>query len=723
MINYHGITHHAQLSVMPPAQQIGRLIKQNIIYEQPMTQFKGLTTDMRGRDLQGYAVCKDFQNIQTKSNQENRLVNIAKLDFKEQYPQRKPKTKSGYIPDIRPSELDLLSKMKDDNTKMLIIKLLQAKSIGQDTLRKGSVQQQAKLQIAYDDLRNRYEQVYRDYKGLDVEVELTKLLKPFRESVVAIYGVSLEELNRLNSEIPVAQDALIGKTVDPMKITADDQAEISTKVREQAQRLTEIEEANEKEKEARVAKEIHDIKVQHELEQKYAESKIVRTFTETELTDIIDRLNAMVFELEEIEHGVIDSARGIELRKEIYHLLTTEPANYDDYVDLIKITMAISSPEISSSWFQILQDAVHKLDIHIDTAKKERKTEVAEIRTLFSSTLNKLKEFTKLDGRKTSDTDLRLMIYRKLEETGAIELDPTTSYLSFAEAMKDLAHSDLDTLKNVSIMLEEFIKEIDDRISVLDSRAEKEKHDKKEKDDLDERIRQNEEDERLEALAEAQRVIDQKKEEDDQEVARLEKKKKRQQDKLDREAKEQKEKTEKEADRIAEKKKKKDADIARLKIIETDRKQKERDEKKQETDKSNTLAAKTTRHIAMANRFLQDSNTRYKSLPGDLNDIGNMTKHRSAMYTNLNGQNVVMCFDCSTDPITKLGDIKEFTGYSTHSRGGKHQKNAETRKDSMKQIHGTGVGKVGKVYAGRGTEAQSMSTTMALRSAIAKIVQ
>ena len=41
----------------------------------------------------------------------------------------------------------------------------------------------------------------------------------------------------------------------------------------------------------------------------------------------------------------------------------------------------------------------------------------------------------------------------------------------------------------------------------------------------------------------------------------------------------------------------------------------------------------------------------------------------------------------------------------------------------MKQIQGTGVGKVGKVYAGRGTEAQSMSTTMALRSAIAKIVQ
>ena len=82
-----------------------------------------------------------------------------------------------------------------------------------------------------------------------------------------------------------------------------------------------------------------------------------------------------------------------------------------------------------------------------------------------------------------------------------------------------------------------------------------------------------------------------------------------------------------------------------------------------------------------------------------------------------------LCFDCSTDPITKLGDIKEFTGYSTHSRGGKHQKNAETREESMKKIHGTGVGKVGKVYAGRGTEAQSMSTTMALRSAIAKIVQ
>ena len=140
---------------------------------------------------------------------------------------------------------------------MLIIKLLQAKSIGQDTLRKGTPQQQAKLQIAYDDLRNRYEQVYRDYKGLDVEVELTKLLEPFKKSVTEIYGITLEELNRLNKDIPVQQEALAvavgadGKKdethvpstapLDPNALLTTDQSNILKTVQEQARKLAEAE--------------------------------------------------------------------------------------------------------------------------------------------------------------------------------------------------------------------------------------------------------------------------------------------------------------------------------------------------------------------------------------------------------------------------------------------------------------------------------------------------
>ena len=67
----------------------------------------------------------------------------------EQYPQPKVRT-NGINIDIKPSELDMLTKLKDDNTKMFIIQLLNAKAIGFDTLKKGTADQQAKVQKAYD---------------------------------------------------------------------------------------------------------------------------------------------------------------------------------------------------------------------------------------------------------------------------------------------------------------------------------------------------------------------------------------------------------------------------------------------------------------------------------------------------------------------------------------------------------------------------------------------
>ena len=246
MFNYNGPTRYAQLILSPPIQQVGRLAKPNPIHELPKTPFKGLTTDMRGRDDLGYAICKDFRVDSEKANLSRRLVNPYKINHKEQYPQRKPKTiSSKTIPDIRPSELDLLSKMSNDNTKMLIIKMLQAKAIGQDMLGKGTVQQQSKLQVEYDLLRNRYQQLYQDYKGIDIEDKLAELIIPFKQAVKEIYGISLEELNRLNKDISVEQSVLekVRKKLADEKIT-----ENSTTLRDfQQQQL--IEEVEEKGKE------------------------------------------------------------------------------------------------------------------------------------------------------------------------------------------------------------------------------------------------------------------------------------------------------------------------------------------------------------------------------------------------------------------------------------------------------------------------------------------
>ena len=60
MFDYRGNPPHAKLILLPDQPQVGRLVKPNIVYEQPMIPFTGLTTDMRGRDLLRYAICKYF---------------------------------------------------------------------------------------------------------------------------------------------------------------------------------------------------------------------------------------------------------------------------------------------------------------------------------------------------------------------------------------------------------------------------------------------------------------------------------------------------------------------------------------------------------------------------------------------------------------------------------------------------------------------------------------
>ena len=163
---------------------------------------------MRGRDGMGYAVRKEFKEVLPKSNLSSRLVNPVQRF--EQYPQPKAKIDKNTTMDIRPSELDILSKLKDDNKKMLIIQLFQAKAIGSDLLKKGTPDQQARLQIAYDNLRARYEQIYRNTKSMhntqpDSEEQLNSLINIFKEQVHNIYGVSLEQLNSANTTTTAVQ--------------------------------------------------------------------------------------------------------------------------------------------------------------------------------------------------------------------------------------------------------------------------------------------------------------------------------------------------------------------------------------------------------------------------------------------------------------------------------------------------------------------------------------
>jgi hypothetical protein len=68
----------------------------------------------------------------------------------EQYPQPKKRVFNSSL-NITPSELDMLSKLKNDNAKVLIyiMQLLKAKSIGIDSIQGGTPIQKARLQAAH----------------------------------------------------------------------------------------------------------------------------------------------------------------------------------------------------------------------------------------------------------------------------------------------------------------------------------------------------------------------------------------------------------------------------------------------------------------------------------------------------------------------------------------------------------------------------------------------
>ena len=145
---------------------------------------------MRGRDAEspeGYAVCKSFKQKSYVSDLSKRLVNP--IVRQEQYPQPKVRTKGINI-DIKPSELDMLTKLKDDNTKMFIIQLLNAKAIGFDTLKKGTADQQAKCQKAYDVLRDRYEYLFRNSENApNYQDLLNTAVETFKQEIHNIWSI------------------------------------------------------------------------------------------------------------------------------------------------------------------------------------------------------------------------------------------------------------------------------------------------------------------------------------------------------------------------------------------------------------------------------------------------------------------------------------------------------------------------------------------------------
>ena len=126
-----GIYAYANMTIRPSKRYNPRPMPiPNLIVEKPKKPFRGLTNDMRGRDDEGYAVCKSFKQKSQVSDLSKRLVNP--IVRQEQYPQPKVRTKGINI-DIKPSELDMLTKIKDNNTK-IFIQLLNAKAMGFDTL-------------------------------------------------------------------------------------------------------------------------------------------------------------------------------------------------------------------------------------------------------------------------------------------------------------------------------------------------------------------------------------------------------------------------------------------------------------------------------------------------------------------------------------------------------------------------------------------------------------
>ena len=169
-----------------------RLKPARIIREMKRTPFKGLTTDMRGRDLLGYAALKDFKTTTKKNDiMSSRLVNPnPKFAL---YPQPKiDKFKSSL--DIKPSELDMLNKLKSDNGKMLIIQILKSRSIGVENL-KGDPNQRARLLKAFNDLTAKYEIEYTKNNPASAYL-LQEYEAQFKREVQDIYGIPYDDLNK-----------------------------------------------------------------------------------------------------------------------------------------------------------------------------------------------------------------------------------------------------------------------------------------------------------------------------------------------------------------------------------------------------------------------------------------------------------------------------------------------------------------------------------------------
>lgn len=169
--------------MLPPVSQIKEMKK---------TPFKGLTTDMRGRDLLGYAVCKSFNETQKKNDiMSSRLVN-PNPKF-EMYPQPKKNIFKSSL-DIKPSELDMITNLKNDNAKMLIIQILKSKQIGIEHLQ-GNPGQRARLLKAYNDLCAKYEIEYTKNKP-GAAFLLQEFDNQFKREVQNIYGIPYDDLNK-----------------------------------------------------------------------------------------------------------------------------------------------------------------------------------------------------------------------------------------------------------------------------------------------------------------------------------------------------------------------------------------------------------------------------------------------------------------------------------------------------------------------------------------------
>ena len=188
-----GMQAHAKLTLISSGKNAlaKRISNPKPIQEQAKTPFTGLTNDMRGRDGQGYAVCKSFNEKQKKNDiTSSRLAN-PNPKF-EQYPQPKKRVFNSSL-NIKPSEIDMLSKLKNDNAKLLIMQLLKSKAIGIDTIQ-GDPLQKARLQTAYNTLCAKYESEYRKNSG--TTFVLDEYVNEFKKEVHTIYGTSYDDLNK-----------------------------------------------------------------------------------------------------------------------------------------------------------------------------------------------------------------------------------------------------------------------------------------------------------------------------------------------------------------------------------------------------------------------------------------------------------------------------------------------------------------------------------------------